>query len=148
MRKVNVSTRRPTKKDKVAVAQAKRGASENIYRKLETNEGINMVYRIAKQRDRATKDVQKIRMVKDAAGTVLINEEGVLKRWRDYFEELMNVENPMESREEEPPLINSPVHDMSRDEVQTALKKMKKAKALGPDNIPIETCLTLGDLDS
>ena len=42
------------KKAKVAVAQAKRGASESICRKLETNEGINMVYRIAKQRDRAT----------------------------------------------------------------------------------------------
>ena len=134
------------KKAKVAVAQAKRGASENIYRKLETNEGINMVYRIAKQRDRATKDVQKIRMVKDAAGTVLINEEGVLKRWKDYFEELMNVENAMESREEEPPLINSSVHDITRDEVKTALKKMKKGKALGPDNIPIEAWLTLGDL--
>ena len=45
-----------------------------------------MVYRIAKQRDQATKDVQKIRMVKDAAGTVLINEEGALKRCKDYFE--------------------------------------------------------------
>ena len=79
-------------KAKVAEAHAKREASENIYRKLETNEDINMGYRIAKQRDRAIKDVQQIRMVKDTAGIVLTKEDEVLKRWKDHFERLTNVE--------------------------------------------------------
>ena len=60
----------------MAVAHAQREASENIYRELETNEGISMVYKKAKQIYRATKDVKQIRMVKDAAGTVLTNGTG------------------------------------------------------------------------
>ena len=35
-----------------------------------------MVYRVGKQRNQAIKDLQQIRMVKDASGTVLTNEEG------------------------------------------------------------------------
>ena len=70
--------------------------------------------------------------------TVLTNEEEVLKRWKYYFEGLMNVENPIERREEEPPLINCSVHVVTRDEVKTALQKMQKGKALGPNNVPIE----------
>ena len=86
-----------------------------------------MVYKLAKQRDQATKDVQ-IKMVKGAAGTLLTNEEEVLERWKDYFEGLMNVENPIERLEEEPSFINSSVHVVARGEVKTALQKMRKVK--------------------
>ena len=116
------------RKAEVAVAHAKREANGNVYRELEADEAITMVCRIADQRDQATKDVHQIRMVKDSAGSVLTSEEEVLKRWKDYFEALMNVENPIERREEEPPLINSSVHIVTRDEFKTALQKMEKVK--------------------
>ncbi|XP_063597924.1 uncharacterized protein LOC134774443 [Penaeus indicus] len=70
-----------------------------MYEKLDTKEGGHMVYRVAKQRDRAAKDVQQIRLLKNAEDKVL-NIEAVLQRWKDYFEGLMNVENPREVKEE------------------------------------------------
>ena len=44
-------------KAKRVVASAKQEAYENIYGKLDTKEGENAVYRVAKQRDRTAKDV-------------------------------------------------------------------------------------------
>ena len=116
------------KKAEVAVAHAKREANGNVYGELEAVEAITMVCRIANQREQATKDVHQIRIVKDAAGSVQTNEEEVLKRWKDYFKALMNVENPIERHEEEPPLINFSVHVVTRDEFKTALQKLEKVK--------------------
>ena len=73
------------KKAKRAVAAAKQKAYENIYRKLDTK-GDNAVYRVAKQQDRTTKDVQQVRMVKNEGEGVLTRAEEVLKRWKDYWE--------------------------------------------------------------
>ncbi|XP_047486793.1 uncharacterized protein LOC125037635 [Penaeus chinensis] len=85
---------------KAVVAKVKKEASEEMYEKLDSKDGGSMVYRVTKQRDRAAKDIQKIRLIKDAEDKVLTTEKEVLQRWKDYFEELMNVENPREMREE------------------------------------------------
>ncbi|XP_042879959.1 uncharacterized protein LOC122258219 [Penaeus japonicus] len=58
-------------KAKVAVTKAKKEASEEIYEKLDKKEEENMVYGVAKQRDRAAKDVQQIRLIKDTVDRVL-----------------------------------------------------------------------------
>ena len=39
------------------------------------------LYRLAKQRDRAGRDVQQVRVIKDADGNVLTRTEAVLGRW-------------------------------------------------------------------
>lgn len=36
-------------------------------------------------------DVQQVRVIMDRDGHVLISDQGVLRRWKDYFEDLMNV---------------------------------------------------------
>ena len=51
-------------KAKKAVAMAKRRAYDNLYARLETKEGEKELYRLAKQRDRAGKDVQHVRVFK------------------------------------------------------------------------------------
>lgn len=40
----------------------------------------------------------QVMVIKDAVGNVLTNEGIVLRRWMEYFEELMNVENKRERR--------------------------------------------------
>ena len=45
---------------------------------------------MARQRDRTGKDVQHVRVIKDKNGNVVVNSEAVLKRWKEYFEKLMN----------------------------------------------------------
>ena len=96
-----------------------------------------MLYRLARQRDRAGKDVQHVKIIKDENGNVMVNSEAVLIRWK-YFEKLMNKENDRESRKEEAEVVNKEVNCISREEVKNALKRMKKDKAVGPDELPVK----------
>ena len=92
--------------------------------------GEKELYRLARQRDRAGKDVQDVRVMKDENGNVMISSEAVLNRWKEYFEKLINEENDREQRTEEVEVVNKEVNYVSR-EVKNALRKMKKAKLLG-----------------
>ena len=62
----------------------------------------------------------------------------MLKRWKEYFEKLMNEENNREPGTEEPEVVNKEVNYVSREEVKNATRKMKKGKAAGPDELQIE----------
>ena len=72
--------KRYTKKSKAkkAVVMAKQRAYDNLYKRLETKEGEKELYRLARQRDRAGKDVQHVRVIKDENGNVMVNLEAVL----------------------------------------------------------------------
>ena len=104
-----------------------------MYVRLETKEGEKELYRLARQRNRAGKDVQPMRVIKDENGNVMVNLEVVLKRWKEYFEKLMNEENNRKPRTEEPEVVNEEVNCVSREEVKNAVRRMKKGKAVGPD---------------
>ena len=83
------------------------------------------MYRLARQRDRAGKDVQHVRVIKDKNGNVMVNLEAVLKRWREYLEKLMNKENNRGPRTEETEVVNEEVNCVSR-EVKKHTKKDEK----------------------
>ena len=103
-------------KSKKAVAMAKGRAYDDLYARLETKEGEKELYRLATQRDRAGKDVQHVKVIKDENNNVMINSEAVLKKWKEYFEKLMNEENNREPRTEEPEVVNEEVNSVSREE--------------------------------
>ena len=107
-----------------------------MYARLETKEGEKELYRLARQRDRAGKDVQHMRVIKDENGNVMVNSEAVLKRWKEYFKKLMNKENNRDPRTEEAEVVNKEVNCVSREEVKNALRRMKKGKAAGPNELP------------
>ena len=109
-----------------------------MYARLETKEGEKKLYRLARQRDRAGKDVQHVRVIKDENGNVTVNSEAVLKRWKEYFEKLMNEENNREPRTEEAEVVNEELNCVRREEVKNALRRMKKGEAVGPDELPVE----------
>ena len=69
----------------------------------------------------------------------------MLKRWKEYFEKLINKENGRESRIEEAKVVNKEVNYVSR-EVKHAPKKMKKGKAVGPDELPEEVWKCMGEI--
>ena len=125
-------------KAKKAVATAKGRAYDNLYATLETKEGEKELYRLARQRDRKGKDVQYVRVIKDENGNMMVNSEAVLKRWKEYFEKLMNEESNRDSRTEVAELVNQEVNCVSREEVKNALRRTKKGKAVGPDELPVE----------
>ena len=117
---------------------AKGRAYDNFYARLETKEGEKELYRLARQRDRAGKDVQHVRVIKDENGNVMVNSEAVLKRWKEYFEKVMNEENNRDPWTEEAEVVNKEVNCVSREEVKNALRRMRKGKAVGPDEFPVE----------
>ena len=70
-------------KAKKAVAMAKGRAYDDLFARLETKEGEKELYRLVRQRDRAGKDVQHVRVLKDENGNVMVSSEVVLKRWKE-----------------------------------------------------------------
>ena len=135
-----------SRKTKQEVAKAKDEACDELYKRLNTKEGEKDLYRLARQKNRAEKDVQQVRAIKDADGEVLTNEESVLRRWKEYFEKLMNEENVRESRLDSVEKVNRKVRKISKDEVRSAMKRMKSGKAVGPDDIPVEAWRSLGEM--
>ncbi|KAK3557977.1 hypothetical protein QTP86_005634 [Hemibagrus guttatus] len=127
------------------VSKAKQKAYDELYTRLNTREGEKDLYRLARQRDRDGKDVQQVRVIKDRDGRVLTSEESVQRRWKEYFEELMNEENEREKRVEGVNSVEQEVDKIRKDEVRKALKRMKSGKAVGPDDIPVEVWKCLGE---
>ncbi|KAK3561567.1 hypothetical protein QTP86_010220 [Hemibagrus guttatus] len=127
------------------VSKAKQKAYDELYTRLDTREGEKDLYRLARQRDRDGKDVQQVRVFKDRDGRVLTSEESVQRRWKEYFEELMNEENERGKKVEGVNSVEKEVDKIRKDEVRKALRRMKSGKAVGPDDIPVEVWKCLGE---
>ena len=133
------------KQAKREVAKARNKAYKELYEKLETKEGENEVFKVAKQRNRQSKDVQQVRVINSKTGEILMVEEKVKQRWKEYFDDLLNQENPRERREMRTEETKRDVEDISVEKVRTGLRKMKKRKAQGTDDIPVEVWIALGN---
>ena len=72
-----------------------------------------------------------------------MEEEKVKRRWKEYFRNLLNRENPRKRRAIRTELRERDVEDISGEKVKTGLRKMKKGKAQGPDDIPVEAWIAL-----
>ena len=85
------------KQAKREMAKARNKTYEELYKKLETREGENEVFKIAKQRNRQSKDFNKSNQEKNWGDS---HERRISKqRWKEYFDNLHNQENPRERRE-------------------------------------------------
>ena len=85
-----------------------------------------------------------LRQIKDENGNVLRKEADIVKRWKVYFENLLNEENERFFRGNG--IANhGVVQDISRAEVVASLRRMKNGKASGPDKLPMEAWKALGD---
>ncbi|KAI5621838.1 gastrula zinc finger protein XlCGF28.1-like [Silurus asotus] len=120
------------------VAKAKEKTYEKLYERLDTKEGEKDLYRLSRQRDRAGKDVLQVRAIKDGEGNVLTSKESVLRRWREYLEQLMNEENQSERRLDDVELVKEDV-----DRIR-GLRGVEKT--VGPDDIPVEAWRCLGEM--
>lgn len=137
------------KKAKKSVSEARGKAYENLYHRLDTKEGEKDVYKIAKLRERKTRDLNQVKCIKDETGRLLVKDHEIKDRWSEYFDNLFNRENESSKTE-----LDASLDDMSRrfvrkiqkSEVKEALKRMKVGKAVGPDNIPIEVWRYLGEV--
>uniref|UniRef100_UPI0006516D2F hypothetical protein n=1 Tax=Streptococcus dysgalactiae TaxID=1334 RepID=UPI0006516D2F len=88
------------KSAKRVVARARAKAMDVAYEELAEKGGEGKLLRIAKARDKASKDITAIKQIKDEAGVVLREEKVIRGRWREYFYKLLNEENPRKKRGE------------------------------------------------
>ncbi|GKB39878.1 putative ribonuclease H-like domain-containing protein [Tanacetum coccineum] len=133
---------------KKAIAQVKEKAYEDLYKKLDSKEGANEIFRIAKARQRRRRDLGDISFIKDEGGSTVTDEEKIKQRWGEYFSSLFNTGEP-EGHEgvvdqNTLPLIDCYYSRISQTKVMTAVQKMGRNKAVGLDQIPIEAWRSLG----
>ncbi|KAM2958878.1 hypothetical protein FF1_028774 [Malus domestica] len=121
-----------------------------MYKRLDTKEGELNIYKLAKSREKKTRDLNQVRCIKDEDGKVLATENAVKDRWRGYFHNLFNEGHEMSTSLGE--LSNSEecrnysfYRRIKKEEVVVALKKMKHIKAVGPNDIPIKVWKVLGE---
>ncbi|KAH1214992.1 Craniofacial development protein 2 [Glycine max] len=135
---------------KKAVSEARAQAFDGLYQALGTRDGERSIYRLAKGRERKTRDLDQVKCVKDEEGKVLVHEKDIKERWKAYFHNLFNDgygydSSSLDTREED--RNYKYYRRIQKQEVKEALKRMSNGKAVGPDNIPIEVWKTLGDRD-
>ncbi|GJR94481.1 retrovirus-related pol polyprotein LINE-1 [Tanacetum coccineum] len=141
---------------KIAVARAKDKAYEDLYKRLDSREGANDIYKIAKARERRRRDIGNVRFIKDEGGRTIVREDDIKKRWGEYFFSLFNENTSDEYIPEgggEAGRTSPHTHfdydcyytRINQGEVRAALQKMGRNKAIGPDQIPIEAWKCLED---
>jgi hypothetical protein len=92
---------------------------------------------------RKARDINQIKCIKDGTCQLLVRDEEIKDRWQEYFDRLFNGEDENPTIE-----LDDSFDDTNRRfvrrirnqeaEIEKALKRMKRGKAMGPDGIPIE----------
>ncbi|XP_071689142.1 uncharacterized protein [Rutidosis leptorrhynchoides] len=144
---LNFEAKREAKK---AVARAKEKAYKDLYRKLDSKEGANDIFRIAKARERRRGDIDNIEFIKNEAGQTLVKEDNIRKRWEGYFSSLFDGGRTERHEDRQDSNIeqsqnNRHYESIHQEEVRSALRKMGRNKVVGPYRIPIEAWRCLDD---
>ena len=127
---------------KRAVAIAKQQALDSWCENLHSAEGRRKMFAMAKQLGKEKKDIVGGFFVKGGNGEIMTTERDIRERWRDYFSELLNVEN--ESQMEEGERVEGPLQEITVEEVELALRAMKPNKAPGPSGLTTDILKSAG----
>jgi hypothetical protein len=143
----NVKRYKVTKKTtKRAVSEARDQMYDGLYQRLGTKEGEKDIYRMAKSRERKTRDIIQVKYIKDETERLLTKNEDIKNRWREYFNKLFNEDTGSSSIEldiSSDDLNRQFIRRIQESEVKDALKRMKGGKAMGLDGVPIEVWRSL-----
>ena len=118
--------------------------NERLYEELETPEDERKIFRIAKARDKASKDFSHMKQIKNEHGVILRDLDMIIGRWKGYFDKLLNEEDPRSIFDDGVP-NEGLTQGISRNEVRVAISRMKNGKATGMDGIPVEFWKCLGE---
>jgi hypothetical protein len=117
---------------KQPVSEARSRMYDGLYQRLGTKEGDKDIYRMAKKRERKTRDIIQVKCIKDETERLLTKDEDIKNWWREYFDKLFNKDSESSSIELHISLdgLNRQfVRRIQESEVKCALKRMKGGKA-------------------
>jgi hypothetical protein len=145
----NIESYRLAKRSaKRAVSVAKGQTFDDLYQQLDMKEGEKDIYRITRIRERKTRDINQIKCIKDGTDRLLVKDEEIKDRWREYFDKLFNGENKgptFELDDSSDDTNRRFVRRIQEAEIGEASKRMKRGKVIGSDGIPIEVWRCLGE---
>ena len=98
---------------------------EDLHAKLDSRVGINMVYKLAKTRERRSKDISDMPFINSSEGQILTVESDIIQRWLTYFEGLLNTENTRKQIESGV-ATDGPIDLFNENEVSEQLGKMAR----------------------
>jgi hypothetical protein len=84
---------------KRTVSEAKGQMYDGLYQRLGTKEVEKDIYRMAKSRERKTRDIIQVKCIKDATEQLLTKDEDIKNMWREYFDKLFNEDSGSSSIE-------------------------------------------------
>ena len=111
-----------------AVSKAKDQSFDDLYQQLSTEEGEKDIYMMVMIRERKTRDINQIKCIKDGEDRLLVKDEEIKDRWRQYFDKLFNGENEGPSLELDASFDDANrcfVRRIQETEIEEALKRMK-----------------------
>ncbi|XP_047029525.1 uncharacterized protein LOC124637208 [Helicoverpa zea] len=88
--------RRDEAKKVVAVERSK--ANKELYDSFETKNGQKLIFKLAKMRNLATKDIAKSKIVKNQDVALLYHDSDILETWYQYYNQLLKYTSGMAGR--------------------------------------------------
>ncbi|KAF5957849.1 hypothetical protein HYC85_005074 [Camellia sinensis] len=82
------SYRLANKEVKKVVREIKLKVYDDLYTRLDSKEGEKRVYKLAKIRERKTRDFNQVKCIKSEDSKVLVKDDEIKERWKNYFEKL------------------------------------------------------------
>ena len=143
--KAAYKTAKKEAKRNVAIAKAR--AYGHLYADMDTTEVQKKVLRMAKEREKNSKDIYQSKVIKDEEERVLVEDLKILKRLLEYYQKLMNEHNPREGRNEQQSEVEDDITEITSADIEMALRNKKNGKATGPDNLPVEVWKNLEELE-
>lgn len=161
--KLRLEYKRCKKIAKKTVARCRAKAAQALYDELEeltqksaqrnhaaqeigqSGDNGTRLYKIAAQRRKNAKEIQSPKFIEDADGHLLTSDQQIKNRWFQYCNELFNEEFPSTANPIADPHFEE-VPDFTEEEMSRAVKRMKRGKAVGPDKIPSEFWVKMGDV--
>ena len=77
---------------KLGTHVAKRKAQEEKFSKLESSDGKNFIFKLAKRMKCENQDIAGDNCVKNDEGCLTYNDPAKLKAWKSHYERLLNIE--------------------------------------------------------
>ena len=120
------------KAKEIWIEEQRQGIEENL-QKNNSKKAYQLVKELTSSKQGRTTTIQ------DKAGKCLTEEQDILKRWTEYCSELYTHTRTGDPKVPDVhPSSNSDSNPILQEEVEAAVKSLKKSKSAGVDNIPSE----------